>query len=133
MLRTFAERKSPIRSITESAFGVNINPDGADGGGRVVNAFTAETRRTRTRKEDAQGASPFHVQALLGHTTLEMTRWYCRGARIRTWRRDKDGTGWWIGCERLGVAERSAADTVPQEPGQSLPKRLGDTQDIRPE
>lgn len=25
-------------------------------------------------------ASPFHVQALLGHTTLEMTRRYCRAA-----------------------------------------------------
>lgn len=37
-------------------------------------------RRTCATMLLRDGASPFHVQALLGHTTLEMTRRYCRVA-----------------------------------------------------
>jgi integrase/recombinase XerD len=37
-------------------------------------------RRTCATMLLRNGASPFHVQALLGHTTLEMTRRYCRVA-----------------------------------------------------
>lgn len=37
-------------------------------------------RRTCATMLLRSGASPFHVQALLGHTTLEMTRRYCRVA-----------------------------------------------------
>lgn len=37
-------------------------------------------RRTCATMMLRSGASPFHVQALLGHTTLEMTRRYCRVA-----------------------------------------------------